>query len=64
MVTSNHRPMSQPERSFWREAFLVGFAAYLNNHPTDATEAAVGYAVNKADAAVAAYRNRVTWRAV
>lgn len=58
----NHRPMSQPERSFWRESFLVAQGVYLNQHPTDSNGAAEAYAASHATNAVEELRKNVTWR--
>lgn len=58
MVGKNHKQsMSQQERAFWREAFLEA-----RNVPNPDLETAVKHRAEFADAAVAEYRKRVTWR--
>jgi hypothetical protein len=57
----NHRTsMSQPERGFWRDVY-VGAELPPDPDRTDAEEARLR--ANKADAAVAEHRRRVTWSA-
>lgn len=57
---NNHRrPMSQPERSFWRDVFTTR----ATFDPLDVSvERAVEACADFADKAVEEYRKRITWR--
>ena len=55
----NHRKMSQPERAFWRDAFL---AVAPWHEPDEKLETSVQRAADFADLAVAELRKRITWR--
>jgi hypothetical protein len=57
MVSEKHGKTSKPELTFWCEAFLLG----PNNFPWKVEEQIKARA-DFADAAVAEYRKRVTWR--
>jgi hypothetical protein len=58
MATKDHKDsMSQPERTFWREVFLLT----PPHHPWKVEEQIKARA-DFADAAVIEYRRRVMWR--
>lgn len=63
MVRDQHRPMSQPERAFWREAFVAANRSFLLRRGTARSpHNAAALAADYADAAVDEYRKRITWR--
>lgn len=58
-----HRPMSQPERAFWRDAFLAAQSSFLSRRGTmRSPRRAAALASDYADAAIDEYRKRITWR--
>lgn len=60
---NDKRPMSQPERSFWRDAFLAANQSFLLRRGTmRSPQRAAELAADYADAAVDEYRRRITWR--
>jgi phage gp46-like protein len=62
MEIKNTKGLTQPERAFWRDAFLAAEVSTLirKRHltPQEVAHAAADYA----DAAVIKYRERVLWR--
>lgn len=63
MPTRTHSPMTLPERNFWRDAFLAAEQAFLCRRGTMRSPAkSAELAADYADAAVAEYRHRITWR--
>lgn len=63
MASRNTKPMTQPERAFWRDAFLAADSAFLIRRGTMRSPArAAELAADYADAAVEEYRRRITWR--
>ncbi len=61
-MVKNHRgrPMSQPERAFWRDAFLNARPPNHRGYRGPTAEASIR--ADYADAAVEEYRKRITWR--
>jgi len=60
MVTKNHKQsMSQPERAFWRDAFLAGPRPPFQ---WVSLEEEIKERADFADAAVQELRRRLTWR--
>lgn len=55
----NHRPMSQPERAFWRDICVARSTFDPLDVPTDVAVRAVA---DYADKLIDEYRKRVTWR--
>ena len=60
---NNQKSMSQPERGFWRDAFLAAHRSFLLRRGTmRSPDRAAELAADYADAAIAEYRHRITWR--
>jgi hypothetical protein len=63
MPARNHKPLTAPEKAFWKDAFLACAHSTLLRHngkrmaPDLAAECA-----NFADAGLDAYRSRIIWR--
>lgn len=63
MAPRTRNPMTQPERTFWRDAFLAAEQAFLTRRGTmRPSSKAAELAADYADAAVDEFRKRVTWR--
>jgi len=58
MPTQTPKPLTAPEKAFWKDAF-VACAATLH---VITTEEAVTICANFADAALKTYRERIIWR--
>jgi hypothetical protein len=64
MAPKHHgKSMSQPERAFWRDAFVSANQAFLTRRGTMRSPVkAAALAADYADAAVEEFRRRITWR--
>lgn len=63
MATKNHtRSLNQQERAFWKEAFLQAPFGFWNSPNEPMLVDRIKYRADFADAAVAEYRKRITWR--
>jgi len=57
------RPLTNPEKAFWKDAFLACAQSTLLRHNGTAPESVAELCGNFADAAMDAYRSRsITWR--
>lgn len=64
MPTQIHKPLTAPEKAFWKDAFTACAHSTLLRHNGKrmAPEAAAILCANFADAAMDAYRSRIIWR--
>ena len=57
------KQMTQPERAFWRDAFLAAASALIPlSSSSSVIKEVVQDAADLADAAVQEYRTRILWR--
>jgi hypothetical protein len=57
------RPLTNPEKAFWKDAFLACAKSTLLRDNSSSPEATADLCGNFADAAMDAYRSRsITWR--
>lgn len=64
MAIKDHKPLTAPEKAFWKDAFVACAHSTLLRHNGKrmAPEEAANLCANFADAAMDAYRARVIWR--
>lgn len=61
MNAKTHKPLTAPEKAFWKDAFVACAQSTLLRHNGTTPELAANLCANFADAAMAVYRERVIW---
>jgi hypothetical protein len=63
MASSNHKPLTSPEKALWKDAAVAALRAYVSRRGTQRSSAKhAALAANAADALLDEYRNRIIWR--
>jgi hypothetical protein len=64
MATQHHKPLTAPEKAFWKDAFLACARSTLLRHNGRrlTPKFAAGLCADFADAAMDEYRTRIIWR--
>jgi hypothetical protein len=62
MTTRSQKPLTAPEKAFWKDAFIACAQSTLLSHNGTTPESAANLCANFADAAMDVYRDRIIWR--